>query len=489
MIFKDNTYNFSLKPVRYEFDQFYIDSDIYDLNWLVCKCEFTHKGVLISLEDTLFTTFEMLNFISEVEDAIKNKEYKKINLQNIEPNFIMQLTYDNNGYKIDIRYTYYLDEVSETIDLTVMYSHEEILDLLCEIKREFNCFPYRRIAKHFGKNLKYKSFNEIINLLNMDELFKNQLYFNSTDILIKKNEFFTIKISDVYYCEKDKFLYGISLNNKPYCYVEEDNLIEEIYNLYNNKDIIVEYIREIGFFNRRWFEVIKDGKYKLNKNVVRVFRPNELLYYNNKYILLKDELIHKNKFEDLDKRLVELYYSKDYSYRLQIIIRHNSFSYILEKLIIEEVVEYGNTYNDAKWIKLDNGENHSYLDIYLLKNDIENLINEKLMVKEENIKHELKCVKVIFFNDRRKEFPILSYSIKGGTSYRPHLIIKGTTEYLGVEFIQSQLQEFGLLGTAFIRLVYDGIDYSNLKVGIKFDIVEGANIVGEGEVISFLDNM
>ena len=65
----------------------------------------------------------------------------------------MQLTYDNNGYKIDIRYTYYLEEVSETIDLTVMYSHEEILDLLCELKLEFSCFPYRRIANHFGKNI------------------------------------------------------------------------------------------------------------------------------------------------------------------------------------------------------------------------------------------------------------------------------------------------------------------------------------------------
>lgn len=60
---------------------------------------------------------------------------------------------------------------------------------------------------------------------------------------------------------------------------------------------------------------------------------------------------------------------------------------------------------------------------------------------------------------------------------------------MGVEFIQSQLQEFDLVGTSFIRLVYNGIDYSNLKVGTKFDIIEGANIVGEGEVISFLDNM
>ena len=56
---------------------------------------------------------------------------------------------------------------------------------------------------------------------------------------------------------------------------------------------------------------------------------------------------------------------------------------------------------------------------------------------------------------------------------------------MGVEFIQSQLQEFDLVGTSFIRLVYNGIDYSNLKVGTKFYIVEGANIVGQGEVISF----
>ena len=107
------------------------------------------------------------------------------------------------------------------------------------------------------------------------------------------------------------------------------------------------------------------------------------------------------------------------------------------------------------------------------------------MGKEKTIDYSLKNAKVIFFSDKRKSFPILTSSVEGKTGYRPHLVIKGTTEYLGVEFYCSQLQSFDKYGTASIRLLYDGIDYSGLKVGTKFDIIEGSNVVGEGEIIVF----
>ena len=105
--------------------------------------------------------------------------------------------------------------------------------------------------------------------------------------------------------------------------------------------------------------------------------------------------------------------------------------------------------------------------------------------KERTVDFSLKNIKVIFYSNKRKSFPILTSSIKNRAGYRPHLVIKGTTEYLGIEFYRSQLQSFDKYGTASIRLLYDGVDYSALKVGTKFDILEGTKVVGEGEVIEF----
>ena len=105
--------------------------------------------------------------------------------------------------------------------------------------------------------------------------------------------------------------------------------------------------------------------------------------------------------------------------------------------------------------------------------------------KERTIDYSLKNTKVIFFSDKRKTFPILTSSVEGRMGYRPHLVIKGTAESLGVEFYRSRLQSFDKYGTASIRLLYDGVDYSGLKVGTKFDILEGSNVVGEGEIIAF----
>ena len=83
----------------------------------------------------------------------------------------------------------------------------------------------------------------------------------------------------------------------------------------------------------------------------------------------------------------------------------------------------------------------------------------------------------VWFFENTKEVPPY------GRTYRPHLIIKGTDDLLGVEFInldKSAVDEHVLCE---IRLPYD-IDYSRLKQGACFDIIEGGRkIVGEGYVV------
>lgn len=87
-------------------------------------------------------------------------------------------------------------------------------------------------------------------------------------------------------------------------------------------------------------------------------------------------------------------------------------------------------------------------------------------------------VRVKFYSDKRKSVPSMYYA------YRPHFVVDGDCERLGVEFIESDLNEFDKFGDAVVRLVYDGVNYSKLAVGVKFKIVEGSTVVGEGCVIN-----
>ena len=85
-------------------------------------------------------------------------------------------------------------------------------------------------------------------------------------------------------------------------------------------------------------------------------------------------------------------------------------------------------------------------------------------------------VEVWFFGNIHRKTPPF------GWTYRPHLIVKGTEDLLGVEFMnldKSVLNEHLLCE---IRLPYS-VGYSQLKQGTYFDIVEGGTkIVGEGYV-------
>jgi translation elongation factor EF-Tu-like GTPase len=70
-----------------------------------------------------------------------------------------------------------------------------------------------------------------------------------------------------------------------------------------------------------------------------------------------------------------------------------------------------------------------------------------------------------------------------GGMYRPHLVVQGRPEdeYLGVQFIGCKsYQSFGNGIHAEVRLVYEAVDYSALKVGASFVIKEGGREVGYG---------
>lgn len=85
-------------------------------------------------------------------------------------------------------------------------------------------------------------------------------------------------------------------------------------------------------------------------------------------------------------------------------------------------------------------------------------------------------VRIKFYSDKRTGLP--------SNTYRPHIIVDGNAEMLGVEFIKHNLTNFDVFGEATIKLVYDGlVDYSELTTGTSFKIAEGAIIVGEGCVI------
>ena len=92
--------------------------------------------------------------------------------------------------------------------------------------------------------------------------------------------------------------------------------------------------------------------------------------------------------------------------------------------------------------------------------------------------------KVIFDSTKRDVFPNLN-----GKVYMPHFVIENTTDYLGIAFDSSNLNEFDIEGEAIVSALHEstGVDYQKLVPGARFAIMEGKNKVGNGEVISILD--
>lgn len=106
--------------------------------------------------------------------------------------------------------------------------------------------------------------------------------------------------------------------------------------------------------------------------------------------------------------------------------------------------------------------------------------NKAIYSNKVCIKYEIVCA---FDSKKRESFPDLN----SGT-YRPHLVINGTSEYLGIEFESSNLKEFDKEDKAIIRSLYNLDMYENLIPGASFTIREGRKIVGKGIIESKINN-
>ena len=87
------------------------------------------------------------------------------------------------------------------------------------------------------------------------------------------------------------------------------------------------------------------------------------------------------------------------------------------------------------------------------------------------------CCTVTFFSKKRGTLPNLNNG-----KYCPHLVIKGSDQLLGVNFIDGEDGIFDKPIRANALPVNEDIDYSALQAGTEFLIMEGANVVGEGIV-------
>lgn len=93
-----------------------------------------------------------------------------------------------------------------------------------------------------------------------------------------------------------------------------------------------------------------------------------------------------------------------------------------------------------------------------------------------NLDFTIGCT-VTFFSKKRRTPPNLNNGM-----YYPHFVIKGTEEYLGINFIDGEEVIFDQQIGANALPLYETVDYSALQAGTEFFIMEGGNIVGEGIV-------
>ena len=87
------------------------------------------------------------------------------------------------------------------------------------------------------------------------------------------------------------------------------------------------------------------------------------------------------------------------------------------------------------------------------------------------------CCTITFFSKKRRTPPNLNNG-----KYCPHLVIKGSEQLLGVNFIDGEDGIFDKPIRANALPVNEDTDYSALQVGTEFLILEDSTIVGEGFV-------
>lgn len=93
-----------------------------------------------------------------------------------------------------------------------------------------------------------------------------------------------------------------------------------------------------------------------------------------------------------------------------------------------------------------------------------------------NLDFTIGCT-VTFFSKKRRTPPNLNNGM-----YYPHFVIKGTEEYLGINFTDGEDVIFNKQIEANALPLYETVDYSALQAGTEFFIMEGGNVVGEGIV-------
>lgn len=93
-----------------------------------------------------------------------------------------------------------------------------------------------------------------------------------------------------------------------------------------------------------------------------------------------------------------------------------------------------------------------------------------------NLDFTISC-NVTFFSKKNTNPPNLNNG-----KYSPHIVIKGTEEQLGINFIDGEDVIFDQPIRANALPVNEDVDYSALQVGTEFLIMEGSNVVGEGLV-------
>ena len=93
-----------------------------------------------------------------------------------------------------------------------------------------------------------------------------------------------------------------------------------------------------------------------------------------------------------------------------------------------------------------------------------------------NLDFTIGCT-VTFFSKKRRTSPNLNNG-----KYCPHLVIKGSEQLLGVNFIDGEDVTFDQPIRANALPLYETVDYFALQAGTEFFIMEGGNIVGEGIV-------
>ena len=84
---------------------------------------------------------------------------------------------------------------------------------------------------------------------------------------------------------------------------------------------------------------------------------------------------------------------------------------------------------------------------------------------------------ITFFSKKMTNLPNLNNG-----RYSPHIVVKGTEEQLGINFIDGEDVYFDQPIRSNALPVNEDIDYSALQEGTEFLIIDGGMVVGEGLV-------